>query len=124
MQHEKTSGAPSVRSAEVGARRYEAARPQSDAERVVQLEAVNADFKAQVAAINRAQAVIELSLEGIVQTANENFLDVLGYSLGEIRGKHHRMFVDDAYARSPEYRQFWAKLGRGEYIADQFKRLG
>ena len=75
-------------------------------------------------AINKAQAVIEFSMDGKVQHANENFLKVLGYSLDEIRGQHHSMFVEPAYRQSPEYRMFWDKLGRGEYDAGQYKRIG
>ena len=76
-----------------------------------------------IEAINRAQAVIEFALDGTILTANENFLGTLGYSLEEIRGQHHRMFVEPAYAASDEYRQFWEKLGHGEYDAGQYKRL-
>jgi methyl-accepting chemotaxis protein len=77
-----------------------------------------------IAAINRAQAVIEFSMDGTIRNANENFLQAMGYSLDEICGKHHAMFVDPAYASSAEYRAFWDKLGRGEYDAGQYKRIG
>src|SRR5579872_5375698 len=82
------------------------------------------DMKGRLAAIDKAQAVIEFSLDGKVLDANENFLRVLGYSLDEIRGQHHSMFVDPAYRQSVEYRLFWEKLGRGEYDAGQYKRIG
>jgi methyl-accepting chemotaxis protein len=82
------------------------------------------DFEGQLAAINKAQAVIEFTLEGKVLTANENFLKTLGYTLDEIKGQHHGMFVEPAYRQSPEYRAFWEKLGRGEYEAAQYKRIG
>ena len=75
-------------------------------------------------AISRAQAVIEFSPDGTILTANENFLTTLGYRLDEIRGQHHRMFVEPAYGQSPEYQEFWRKLNRGEYIAEEFKRIG
>jgi len=75
-------------------------------------------------AINRVQAVIEFSLDGTVRNANDNFLNALGYSLDEIKGKHHSMFVEPAYRESAEYRAFWDKLGRGEFDAGQYKRLG
>ena len=75
-------------------------------------------------AINKVQAVIEFSLDGIVLNANENFLKTLGYTLDEIKGQHHSMFVDPAYKQSAEYRLFWEKLGRGEYEAGQYKRIG
>lgn len=58
------------------------------------------------------------------QNANENFLKTMGYSLDEIKGQHHSMFVDPAHKQSPEYRMFWEKLGRGEYDAGQYKRIG
>jgi methyl-accepting chemotaxis protein len=77
-----------------------------------------------LAAINKAQAVIEFTLDGRVVHANENFLRTLGYSLDEIRGKHHSMFVEPAYSQSAEYRAFWEKLGRGEFDANQYKRIG
>jgi len=83
-----------------------------------------ADFEGQLAAIGKAMGVIEFNLDGTILNANQNFLDVLGYSLGEIQGKHHSMFVDSAYRQSPEYKQFWEKLGRGEYDAGQYKRIG
>lgn len=83
-----------------------------------------ADFEGQLAAISKAQAVIEFSLDGRIQSANTNFLSTLGYSLEEIKGQHHSMFVDPAQRNSVEYRQFWEKLGRGEYDAAQYKRVG
>jgi methyl-accepting chemotaxis protein len=82
-----------------------------------------AEFEGKIRAIERALAVIEFELDGTVITANENFLHILGYSLDEIVGKHHRIFCDPGYAESPEYAQFWQKLGRGEYDADEFKRI-
>jgi len=82
-----------------------------------------AEFEGKIRAINRAQAVIEFELDGTVITANENFLKIFGYNLNEVVGKHHRMFCDPGYAESPEYARFWQKLGRGEYEADEFKRL-
>jgi methyl-accepting chemotaxis protein len=84
----------------------------------------NAEFEGKLAAISRVQAVIEFTPSGEVLTANENFLTTLGYSLGEIKGQHHRMFVDPAYARSAEYQDFWRKLNAGEFIAAEFKRVG
>jgi methyl-accepting chemotaxis protein len=83
-----------------------------------------AELEAQVAALHRVQAVIEFALDGTILTANDNFLQALGYSLEEVRGHHHRMFVDPAYARSAEYGDFWTRLGRGEYDAGQYRRLG
>ncbi|MEJ1961829.1 MAG: methyl-accepting chemotaxis protein [Gammaproteobacteria bacterium] len=82
-----------------------------------------AENKGQLAAINRAQAVIEFDLEGRILTANENFLSTVGYRLEEVRGQHHSMFVDPVYRASDDYRRFWEKLGRGEYDANQYKRI-
>ena len=83
-----------------------------------------ANYEGQLAAIHKSMAVIEFTLDGQILTANENFLRVLGYTLDEVKGQHHRMFVDPAFRESPEYREFWAKLGRGEYDAAQYKRIG
>jgi len=79
---------------------------------------------AQVEAISKSQAVIEFNLDGTIVTANENFLKTLGYSLGEIQGKHHSMFVEPAMRDSAAYREFWASLNRGQYQAAQYKRIG
>jgi len=83
-----------------------------------------ADFEGQLAAIGKAQAVIEFSLDGKVLNANENFLNTLGYTLDEIRGQHHSLFVDPIYRQTPEYRMFWDRLGRGEHDVGQYKRIG
>ena len=82
-----------------------------------------AEFEGKMRAIDRAQAVIEFELDGTIITANENFLRIFGYRLEEVVGQHHRIFCDPGYAESPEYAQFWQQLGRGEYDADEFKRL-
>jgi methyl-accepting chemotaxis protein len=83
-----------------------------------------ADLNGKVEAIGRSQAVIEFNMDGTVITANQNFLDTLGYSLGEIKGKHHAMFVEPGYRESPEYKAFWDRLRAGEYQAAQYKRIG
>jgi methyl-accepting chemotaxis protein len=80
--------------------------------------------KALAAAIGRSQAVIEFDMDGTVRTANDNFLKALGYTLGEIQGKHHSMFVDPSERDSAAYRDFWAALKRGEYQAAEYKRIG
>ena len=82
-----------------------------------------ANLQGQLAAINRSQAVIEFQLDGTIITANENFLRAVGYELAEVQGQHHGMFVDAAFRASGEYRQFWERLGRGEYDSNQYKRL-
>jgi len=84
----------------------------------------SADVAGQLAAIGKAMAVIEFGLDGTVRTANANFLAALGYTLDEIRGRHHRMFVEADYAASDAYVQFWAKLARGEFDRGQYLRLG
>ncbi len=81
-----------------------------------------ADYEGQLSAISKAQAVIEFSLDGRILHANDNFLKGLGYSLDEIKGQHHGMFVDPSYRQSVEYRMFWEKLGRGEFDSGQYKR--
>ena len=83
-----------------------------------------ADHAGQLAAINKAQAVIEFRLDGTILHANENFCRAMGYSLEEIKGKHHSMFAEPGVSATVEYRMFWDKLGRGEYDAAQYKRLG
>ena len=82
------------------------------------------DANALVAAMDRSQAIIEFKMDGTIVSANEKFLKAMGYALDEIRGKHHRMFVEPAERESAGYREFWARLNRGEYQAAQYKRLG
>jgi methyl-accepting chemotaxis protein len=81
-------------------------------------------LESTIAALNRSQAVIEFNLDGTIKTANENFLKTLGYALGEIQGRHHSMFVDQAYGQTGEYREFWRRLNSGEFFADKFRRVG
>jgi methyl-accepting chemotaxis protein len=83
-----------------------------------------ADFAGQIEAIGKSQAVIEFSMDGIVLDANENFLKTLGYSLAEIKGKHHSMFVQPEEHQSDAYRVFWASLNRGEFQSAEYKRIG
>lgn len=83
-----------------------------------------ADLGGQIDAIGKSQAVIEFKLDGTIIHANENFLKTLGYTLGEIQGKHHSMFVEQAEREGAAYRDFWAALGRGEFQAGEFKRIG
>lgn len=92
----------------------------SSAERDLQF----ADYAGQVAAINKSQAVIEFNLDGTIITANENFLNTLGYRLDEIKGQHHSMFVEPSYRLSGEYKQFWRALSSGEFQAAEYKRIG
>jgi len=83
----------------------------------------DAEFEGQLAAIHKSQAVIEFTLDGTILKANSNFLATLGYTLEEVKGRHHAMFVEPGYRDSAEYKAFWAKLGRGEYDAAQYKRI-
>ncbi len=78
----------------------------------------------KIAAIGRAQAVIEFNLDGTIITANDNFLSALGYSPAEIERKHHSMFVASEERDSSAYREFWASLNRGDFKSGEFKRLG
>lgn len=82
------------------------------------------DDAGKLAAISKSQAVIEFTPSGQILDANENFCKALGYDLSEIKGKHHRMFCDPKYVESSEYREFWEKLARGEFIANEFLRFG
>jgi methyl-accepting chemotaxis protein len=84
----------------------------------------NAEFQAQISSIHQTQAVIEFNLDGTVITANQNFVNALGYySIDEIRGKHHRIFCDDSYANSHAYIEFWNKLNSGKSHSGEFMRL-
>ncbi|MFC0267399.1 methyl-accepting chemotaxis protein [Kushneria aurantia] len=83
-----------------------------------------ADFESRLNAIDRAQAVVEFDLRGNILTANRNFLHTMGYTLEEIEGQHHRIFCDNDYIVSTEYRDFWQKLGNGEFHSGRFLRRG
>jgi methyl-accepting chemotaxis protein len=91
---------------------------------VTQQKLQNANYEGQITAIRRSLAVIEFNMEGKILDANENFLKTFGYSLDEIKGRHHSMFVDEAYRHSPEYKEFWAALNRGEYHSGECRRVG
>jgi methyl-accepting chemotaxis protein len=90
---------------------------------ITQKKVHNMADASKIAAINRAQAVIQFNLDGTVVTANENFLKAMGYTLVEIQGKHHSMFMPAAERDSAGYREFWAALNRGEYQAAEYKRI-
>ena len=91
---------------------------------VTQQKLKTADLAGQISAIRKSQAVIEFDMSGHVLTANDNFLHALGYSLSEIQGKHHSLFVQSSERDSAAYREFWASLNRGEYQAAEYKRIG
>ncbi|WP_164999508.1 methyl-accepting chemotaxis protein [Salinicola tamaricis] len=82
-----------------------------------------AEYEGKVKAIDRAQAVIEFDLDGHVLTANQHFLNTVGYTLEEIEGRHHALFCQPDYAKSDDYRQFWARLRQGEFYSGEFRRL-
>lgn len=82
------------------------------------------DSRGQVEALNRSQASIQFDLKGNILTANDHFLNAMGYTLEEVKGKHHSIFVDPKYAESAEYKEFWPRLATGEFFADQFIRYG
>jgi methyl-accepting chemotaxis protein len=84
----------------------------------------NADLAGQIDAIGKSQAVIEFNMDGTILSANDNFLSAMGYSLNEIKGKHHSMFVEPSERDSSAYRDFWAKLNQGQYQAAEYKRIG
>lgn len=81
------------------------------------------DQQGQMLAISRSSAVIEFDLEGIILTANDNFLQAMGYALSEIQGKHHRIFVTNEYRESQEYQSFWRRLNDGEFFSNEFLRI-
>ena len=83
-----------------------------------------ADYDGQITAINRVQSVIEFALDGTVLAANANFLSAMGYTLEEVVGKPHAMFVPPEERGTAAYRSFWEALRRGEYKSAEFRRLG
>ncbi|BBP59765.1 PAS domain-containing methyl-accepting chemotaxis protein [Pseudomonas sp. St316] len=86
--------------------------------------AKEAETRARLAALDRAMAVIEFDLGGNILTANDNFMNVMNYSLAELKGKHHRMFCEPSLVGSSQYSDFWRRLNAGEFFSGQFKRLG
>jgi methyl-accepting chemotaxis protein len=82
------------------------------------------DAAGQIEAIGKSLAVIEFEMDGTIITANHNFLSLMGYTLDDVKGKHHGIFVDEEFRRSPDYKEFWARLNRGEYQAAEYKRVG
>jgi methyl-accepting chemotaxis protein len=82
------------------------------------------DVAGQLDAINKSQAVIEFEMDGTIIAANDIFLNAMGYTLDEVQGRHHSMFVEPDVRTSAEYKDFWAGLNRGEYTTGQYKRIG
>ncbi|WP_394746883.1 response regulator [Spongiimicrobium salis] len=86
------------------------------------IEELSIEVNNQMMAINRSNAAIELDMDGTVLTANDIFLDLMGYRLEEIQGKHHKMFVGSNYSRSQEYKEFWEELKNGDFKQGEFER--
>ncbi|WP_339733497.1 PAS domain S-box protein [uncultured Gimesia sp.] len=84
---------------------------------------LNADYEGQIAAIGKSQMVIEFAMDGTILKVNEKFLETMGYSLEEVMGQHHSMFVDPEERQSAEYALFWEKLNQGEYVTAELKRI-
>ncbi len=89
-----------------------------------EMKRLNGNYQGQIAAINKSQAVIEFLPDGTIVTANENFLACMGYTVGDIRDRHHSMFVDEALKQSVEYREFWAALNRGQFQNVDYRCFG
>lgn len=83
-----------------------------------------ADYSGQVAAINRSQAVVEFNLDGTIITANDLFLNLMGYTLAEVQGQHHELFVEASQRHSSDYKNFWNELNQGKLHAGEFRCLG
>ncbi len=96
----------------------------SDVTAARQTEFRNTIANNQLKSISDAQAVVEFNLDGTIITANDNFTNCMGYRLDEIKGQHHSMFASEEYRRSDEYKEFWAKLNRGESQVGEFRRFG
>jgi diguanylate cyclase (GGDEF)-like protein/PAS domain S-box-containing protein len=82
----------------------------------------HSEVESQMQAIDRAQAVLELTIDGTIANANENFLEKTGYTREQVIGRHHRILVAPEEADSPEYDAFWAQLAAGESVSGQFRR--
>jgi methyl-accepting chemotaxis protein len=95
----------------------------SDLLEIEQCNRVLAGINAKLAAISRSMAMIEFSPDGIILEANDNFCKAMGYSLEQIRGKHHRIFCEPGYANSEAYRHLWRDLARGEAQSGTFARI-
>lgn len=81
------------------------------------------ELAAKIKALDKSQAAIEFDMDGIILSANDNFLQVMGYTREELVGRHHSMLVDDTYKESLDYKNFWEKLKRGEYETAEYKRI-
>jgi methyl-accepting chemotaxis protein len=84
----------------------------------------NAELAAKLDALSRSQGTIEFKPDGEIITANDNFLSVIGYRAEEIVGRKHKIFVEASYGASTAYEEFWRRLRNGDFIADEFMRIG
>ena len=95
----------------------------ADLQEIERFSCALSEANAKLAAISRSMAMIEFTPDGIVLDANDNFCNAMGYSVEEVRGKHHRIFCEEAFYRSEEYAKLWRDLARGEPVSGTFSRL-
>jgi PAS domain S-box-containing protein len=90
---------------------------------ITELKKKELDIRNRMNAINQSNAVIEFDLSGNIIYANQNFCNVMGYTLKELKGNHHRIFCTEEYSKSDEYKEFWSKLKNGDFVSSQFNRV-
>jgi PAS domain S-box-containing protein len=90
---------------------------------ITELKKKELDIRNRMNAINQSNAVIEFDLSGNIIYANQNFCNVMGYTLKELKGNHHRIFCTEEYSKSDEYKEFWSKLKNGDFVSAQFNRI-
>lgn len=95
----------------------------SDLQEIQRFSCALTEANAKLAAISRSMAMIEFDRTGVILNANERFCQTVGYSVEEIRGKHHRLFCEEAYTHTDAYHQLWRDLARGEALSGTFMRL-
>lgn len=95
----------------------------SDLQEIQRFSCALTEANAKLAAVSRSMAMIEFDRTGVILDANENFCNVMGYSVEEIRGKHHRLFCEEAYTHTDAYGKLWRDLARGEAVSGTFMRL-
>jgi methyl-accepting chemotaxis protein len=95
----------------------------ADLQQIERFSCALIEANAKLAAVSRSMAMIEFSPDGVVLDANEHFCATMGYSVEEVRGKHHRLFCEEAFYRSEEYAKLWRDLARGEPVSGTFLRL-
>lgn len=90
---------------------------------ITEAKSKSIDYESKQRAIMRSQAVVEFDVKGYVLSANENFLNLMEYTIDEVRGKHHRMFVPENVAQSLSYQSFWDKLSKGDFDSGEYHRI-